>query len=116
MQSVTLDTIGSGALLELFQEELAKVIANINDPNTSEKSKRTISIGVVFKPKGRDQADVELTCSAKLAPIAKVDTQIFMGRQKGKLVAVENDPRQSTLFDEEKPRLAPVADIAEGRQ
>lgn len=106
MQGVTLNDIGGGALLELFSVELAKVLANIADPNTSEKTKRTINIAVAFKPKSRDQADVELTCSAKLAPIAKVETTVFMGRQGGKLVAVESDPRQSNLFDPPKPAPA----------
>lgn len=103
MQGVTLDNIGGGALAELFNRELATVLANIADPNTNEKAKRSIVITVALKPKGRDQADVELTCVAKLAPVAKVDTTVFMGRSNGKLVAVENDPRQSNLFDPPVP-------------
>lgn len=107
VQGVTLDNLGGGALAELFQTELARVLANITDPNTDEKTKRTIVITVALKPKDRGVADVELTCSAKLAPIAKVSTQVFMGRHQGKLMAVENDPRQSSLFDQPKP--APIA-------
>jgi hypothetical protein len=103
MQGVTLDNIGGGALAELFAMELARVLANIADVNTDEKGKRTIAISVSFKPKDRDVADVELTCSSKLAPTAKVSTQVFMGRQAGKLIAVESDPRQSNLFDPPKP-------------
>lgn len=102
MQGITLDTIGGGALSELFATELARVLANIHDPNTDEKTKRTITIAVSLKPKDRDVADVELTCSAKLAPISKVSTQVFMGKHLGKLIAVENDPRQSSLFDQPK--------------
>lgn len=115
MQGVTLDSIGGGALAELFDTELARVLANINDPNTDEKTKRTITITVSVKPKDRDVADVELTCSAKLAPIAKVSTQVFMGKHQGKLIAVENDPRQSNLFD--PPKAAPIAaNFGEARQ
>lgn len=114
-QGLTLDSIGGGALRELFETELARVLANINDPNTDEKTKRTIAIAVTFKPKDRDVADVELTCSSKLAPIAKVSTQVFMGRQGGKLIAVESDPRQSNLFDQPKPAAAVAAFPTEAR-
>lgn len=114
---VTLDSIGGGALSELFQAELSKVLANIADPNTDEKAKRVIQISVTFKPGARDVADVELKCHSRLAGICTVKTQLFMGRSQGKLIAVENDPRQSTLFDQDKPRLAAVAEFtpAEGR-
>lgn len=111
--SVTLDTIGGGALSELFAMELARILANIADPNTDEKTKRRIDISVSFKPKDRGVADVEMTCTAKLAPISKVSTQVFMGRVAGKLVAVENDPRQSSLFDQPKPLS--VAAFSEAR-
>lgn len=114
MQGVTLETIGGGALSELFGAELARVLANIADPNTDTGAKRTISIAVTFKPnRDRDVADVELKCSSKLAGIMTVSAQVFMGRHQGKLVAVENDPRQSNLFDAPKPTA--VASFAEGR-
>ena len=110
MQGVTLETIGGGALAELFAAELSRVLANIADPNTEVSTKRAIAITVTFKPKSdREVADVELRCNSKLAGISTVSTQVFMGKQAGKLVAVENDPRQSTLFDADRPTLAAVA-------
>lgn len=110
MQHVTLDTIGGGALAELFAAELTRILGNIADPNTDPTTKRVITFTVSFKPKSdRDVADVELKCSSKLAGIMTVQTQLFMGRHQGKLIAVENDPRQSRLFDEPKPTLAAVA-------
>ena len=110
MQAVTLDTLGGGALAELFEAELARVLANIADPNTNESTRRSISISVSFKPnRDRDIADVELTCSSKLAGIATVSTQLFMGRHQGKLIAVEHNPKQSTLFDQPRPQLAASA-------
>lgn len=114
-QGVTLDTIGGGALSELFATELARVLTNIADPNTDEKTKRSISITVTFKPnRDRDVAEVDLTCSSKLAGIVKVSTQLFMGRQQGKLIAVESDPRQSNLFDPARAPLAAVASFPTG--
>lgn len=105
---VTLDTIGGGALRELFEAELNRVLANITDPNTDETTKRTIALTVTFKPNSdRDIADVDLACSSKLAGITKVRTRLYVGRQQGKLIAIESDPRQTTLFD--PPRPAPIA-------
>jgi len=110
MDNVTLDTIGNGALLELFSEELARVLANIADPNTEATTKRAITVTVSFKPKSdREIADVDLKCSSKLAGIVTVQTRVFMGRRNGRLIAVEDDPRQSNLFDQQTPTLAAVA-------
>lgn len=110
MRDVTLENIGQGALAELFAVELGKVLANIADPNTDDKTKRTITMTVTFVPNGaRDVADVSIACASKLAGIQRVKTQLFMGRIKGKLTAVESNPQQSHLFDEDKPQLAPVA-------
>lgn len=108
MQGVTLDNIGGGALSELFDAELSRILANIADPNTDTAAKRTVTITVSFKPnRDRDVADVELKCSSKLAGIMTVSTQLFMGKRNGKLIAVESDPRQSSLFDPDK--ASPVA-------
>lgn len=110
MQGVTLNTIGGGALLELFQAELARVLQNIADPNTDPKQKRQIAITVTLKPgRDRDVADVELKCGSKLAGIMTVDSKLFIGKAKGQLIAVENDPRQSNLFDQAPAPLAAVA-------
>jgi hypothetical protein len=112
MQTVTLDTIGGGALSELFDAELARILANIADPNTDTAAKRVVTISVSFRPnRDRDIADVELKCSSKLAGIMTVSTQLFMGRHQGKLIAVESDPRQSNLFDQERRPLAAVSDF-----
>lgn len=110
MQGVTLDTIGGGALAELFAAELTRVLANIADPNTDPEQKRAIGITVSFTPnRDRDVADVKLSCTSKLAGIMTVSTQVFMGKAGGKLIAVENDPRQSKLFDEPAPALKAVS-------
>lgn len=113
MQGVTLDTIGGGALTELFDAELTRILSNITDPNTDTTTKRVMTLTIKFKPnRDRDVADVDISCAAKLAGIQTVSTQLFMGKHKGKLIAVENDPRQSTLFDADKPALAAVGQFS----
>lgn len=110
MQGVTLGTIAGGALNELFEAELAKVLNNITDPNTDTKTRRAITLTIRFKPgRDRDVADVEVACASRLAGIMTVNSQVFMGRHKGRLIAVENDPRQQQLFDQADRPLAAVA-------
>lgn len=112
MQGVTLDTLGSGALGELFAEELARVLANIHDPNTDPTVKRKIAIEVTFKPKkDREVSDVDIKCTSRIAPIVTVSTQLFIGKHQGKFIAVENDPRQGSFFDQEQP-TRPLAAVA----
>lgn len=107
-QAVNLDTIGAGALRELFAAELSRVLQNIVDPNTDDVSKRQITMTVTLKPnRDRNQAKVDLKCGSKLAGIRSVETNLHIGMVRGKLIAVENDPRQIALFD--PPKIAAVA-------
>lgn len=111
LQTVSLESIAGGAIKELFEAELGRVLENIADINTDPATKRTITINVEFKPGAkRDTADVKLKCGSKLAGILTVNTHLFMGRHAGKLVAVENDPKQNNLFDEEPQR--PLAAVS----
>jgi len=96
--------------VSLFAAELSRVLANITDPNTDDGAKRQITIQIKFKPsRERDTADIELSCTSKLAGIRKVASQLFVGRNAGRLIAVENNPKQPGFFDEPKPALAAVA-------
>lgn len=107
----TLDTLANGALLELFGAELARVLTNIQDPNTDHKAKREIALRITFKPdENRDVTDILVAASCKLAGIKAVRSQLFIGKQNGKLVAVESNPKQPGLFDPTKP--APLAAVA----
>ena len=50
LHEVALDTLGSGAAVELFGVELAKALANIADVNTAAEAKREITLTVTIKP------------------------------------------------------------------
>ncbi len=98
---VTLDTIGGGALSELFAAELSRILDNIADVNTDPKTARKITIEVVVKPNAtRDELATSLKCSSKLAGIMTVETRLYVGRRGGKIVAIENDPKQPGMFDD----------------
>jgi hypothetical protein len=108
-EAVSLATIGGGALAELFDAELARILSNITDPNTDPHTKRVMTFTIKFTPnRDRDVADVQLTCGSKLAGIMTVSTQLFVGKHQGKLIAVENDPRQTSLFDADPPVRFPA--------
>jgi hypothetical protein len=101
---VTLETLAGGAAVELFNTELARVLANIADPNTRADAARTLTLEVTIKPtEDRDMGAVSVQALAKLAPIRPATTRIFFGRRQGKLVAVEHDPKQPGLFDSPTP-------------
>lgn len=47
---LNLKEIANGAVQELFENELCKILENIKDPNTSLKKGRVLSINFTFKP------------------------------------------------------------------
>lgn len=99
---VGLENLGYGAAEELFQDELAKVIKNINDPNTKADAKRTITLKVTLKPnENRSMCLSEISCDSKLATSRPFQTQIYVGVDgKGNALASEVEPPdQQSLFD-----------------
>jgi hypothetical protein len=96
---ITLAGIADGAALELWQNALADVLRNIEDPNTDVKHKRAIRLDFIFTcaDEERRVGDVEVRCSTKLAGVKGVKTLVYIGRHQGQLVAVEQ-PRQQDLF------------------
>ena len=104
---MTLTNIARGAAAELFAEELAKVLANIQDPNTESSPKRKILLTFTFDPsKSRNEAVVSVDATSKLAPLAGAHQTIFVGNLRGKPVATIYTPdEQQELFDEaSRPR------------
>ena len=102
---VTLENIGGGACTEKFGIELERVIENILDPNTDSKA-REIVLRVKIKPsdKNRTQTGVEVHCYSKLSNPVEFTTNMFVGSQRGALVAFEHNPDQMT-FDDVSPEL-----------
>lgn len=116
---VTLASIGDGAALELFDRELARVIGNIADPNTSPTQTREINIKIKIKPdEDRDIGEAQVLVSAKLASVKPVKSTLYFGKKEGRLIAVENNPKQSTIFDtpETKAARANITPLSQVRQ
>ena len=106
---VSLATIGGGAAVELFNIELAKVLNNIVDENTDPEAMREVVLKVKLKPDSdRDSAKVQISAQAKLAPINSFSTNFFIGKNRGKGIAQEHNPKQAK-FVFEKPEITAVA-------
>jgi hypothetical protein len=107
-KTLKLDTICEGAAVELFENALGAVLANIDDVNADAKATRKIVLTVSMKPSDEDRrsAVMMVTCSTKLAGIKPVGNVVAIGRHEGKLAAVEA-LSQTELFP--KPAGRPVA-------
>ena len=105
-QELSLLTICKGALPEIFAHEMAKIIANIADPNTAPTKQRKITMEFTFTPfPDRSGASVALTCKATLGALdaSGVTGSIYLAKRDGKYTAFSRDLRQEMLFsgDEE---------------
>jgi hypothetical protein len=101
VHSISLETLAGGALAEMFEHELARVLANIANPNTPSTAAREIVVKVRIKPnENRDIGQITATCFANLPRNLPAVTQAYLGMNEGVLMAVEADPRQPGLFGE----------------
>jgi hypothetical protein len=107
--TINIGNINEGAMIDGFEIELQKALANIADLNTPATSKRTVTLQLTLKPHSdRVVIETEFSCSCKLAPIEKHTSKIFLGRaEEGGLVAFDGDPRQMPLWSAPKPQEAP---------
>jgi hypothetical protein len=97
---VDLQSLNNGAVADLFEEELRRVLENIADPNTKAETPREITIKVKIKPNDeRSSATTEVKSSSKLAPIKPHEHFMVFGNEGGRLTAYTADPRQQELID-----------------
>lgn len=106
-EPLTLNNAARGAAHELFDDELQRVLANIQDVNTEATPTREINLKFKFKPsKSRNECAITVASTCKLAPQNTAEGSAFIGTFRGKPVATPNRPEeQQALFDaESKPR------------
>jgi hypothetical protein len=101
---VSLDTLGRGAAIEMFNRELDAVLENILDPNTKAEAVREVTLKLKLKPaENRKSAEGTISCQSKLAPIQETRTLLFLGKQGAQAVAAERDLRQMSLDEASGP-------------
>jgi len=107
-QELTLLTICKGAVPEIFAHEMAKVIANIADPNTSATKPRSVQLTFTVVPfPDRSGASVSLICKATLGALdaSGVSGSIYIAKRDGKYAAFSRDLRQEMLFSSEEQAI-----------
>lgn len=80
---VSLDNLGNGAAVEMFNEAFRELVENIEDPNTEPDAKRMLVMKVTVKPNDqRDFAAVSIIVEKKLAQLAPFGAMIHIGNGK----------------------------------
>lgn len=110
---INIGNINDGAVIDAFDIELRKVLANIVDLNTPATLTRSLMLRIDFKPHAdRCTIDTEFKCSSKLQPIETHTGKVFLGKaEDGAVVAFDKDPRQMPLWSAPKPKEVPVIDF-----
>lgn len=81
MKAVELQELVGGALQEKFSKSFEKVVDNLQDVNTSFKTKRKITITLDFTHnENRDDVSVNVSVVEKLAPSAPLATKFAIGK------------------------------------
>lgn len=103
--TMNLGNLCEGKILEVVDSTIEKVLKNIVDPTTAAEQKREIIIKLKFEPaENRELGTVSFTCEAKLASIKPAKGNFFIARRTdGSVRGYARDPKQSELFEEEKP-------------
>ncbi|ULQ59215.1 hypothetical protein K7I13_12030 [Brucepastera parasyntrophica] len=110
MKQITLSDFQKGAIPELFENELQKVLENIADINTKPKATRKIKIELSITPdKTRKTAETKLSVTSTLAPGVPSESFLFFDTDaEGKTCALEDDPGPELpgISEEQPLRLA----------
>jgi len=109
-----------GGILERTDYEMAKIIDNICDVNTSPTKKRVLTITVELTPDNdRRQISVRTTAKSKLEPTNPVATSLYLQADPstGEMLAVEMVPQipgQQHMSGEEQesPKVLKIARLA----
>jgi len=92
-------TLAGGSVIEAADAALIEAAENMLDLNTSPTAKRKVIIEIELAGNQKRNAAVVATkVTTKLAPPEKLETQIFYGREHGKVKLTEMNPDQPTLF------------------
>jgi hypothetical protein len=108
-ETINLGNLCNGAALEIFEDAVAKVMANIVDPNTDATKKRSIKLEFTFEPsESREVGDCVLKCETKMAPIKAAKGNFFLSKRAGQIKGYAQNPKQEALFAAE-PVQSPQA-------
>jgi hypothetical protein len=108
MKKIELSHFQHGVVVDLFDEELKKVLANIEDENTEAKAERSVTIKIAVKPdKTRRTGEVKVQAHSTLAKIKPMESFVFFD--------VDDDGRLAAIEDEPGPELPGINEKEPGR-
>ena len=98
---LNLENLGRGAVTEIFERQLQKVLKDIDDPNTDPRAKREINIKVVFIPTGhKGIIGIQVAATPKFGPDRVFETTVLSGRgASGRMEAREMYQQRELEFD-----------------
>lgn len=97
---ISLVTLAGGAAVEKFDIELARVLDDLEDPNTDFKKPREVILKVRIHPGEGMAKRVEIFCDPKLGANKQVETMFLVGMDAhGMVRASEYRPKQRDIFD-----------------
>jgi hydrogenase maturation factor len=96
---LNIGNICGGAVPEIFEHEMTRLLKNVADLNTEPDASRCITLEFKVKPSpDRKSAVVRFICKSKLAGVNSVAGSMFMSTAQGEIRAFTEDPRQTALF------------------
>ena len=107
VQNINILQVAKGAIMEQIEVEMAKIMDNLVDPNTSWKESRKLEIKLEFKniDERRESVAMAGQAKSKLSPNTPIGVLLYSHlTTDGGIVAIElnkPDPNQLT-FDEEQ--------------
>lgn len=120
MNNVELKDLVGGMLQEKFAQAFENVVKNLQDPNTSFKVKRGITIKLSFdQNEARDDVSCTVDVTEKLAPQAGMKTSFSIGKdlRTGEVYAEEYGKQikgQMSFADLEAEKESPVT-VVDGK-
>jgi len=97
-QEVTIDSLNSGAVKELFEEAWGRLLENVGDENTKPDAVREVRITIRVKPdKKRATAVTTVAVGDKLTPINPHESFILLSSDGDRVKAYTTDPKQGAL-------------------
>ena len=101
LEPVDINTVGAGALPDLFNDDMKLVLKDIQNPNKVKESVRTITLKITIKPdKTSDNISVSCTSRASLGTREEIGDVMYVHNDK----FVRNDVHQLEL-----PGMDPIS-------
>ena len=119
MNKILLDEINDGALQEKFTKSFEKVVENLQNPETSYRTTREITIKMKFtQNEKRDDVKCGISVTEKLAPQQSMETAFAIGKdlQSGEIYAEEYGKQikgQMSLQDYENEEDEPIGNFSD---